>query len=334
LNRSDADCVYDVLHACLEKRAVTCAQDELSLGGGTRPAETVVNPLFDERTGDIFRIIGHHRFLSGMPRAIPSAMPLRPLAYARVASIQDELRRRMASELHDSTCQHLIAASLGLMRIRAIPSIPGDLKQICDEVDSSIDKALGEIRAFSYLRHPQDLTFDGLKATVEDYARGFATRTGLHVTAKIAPDVDKLPHEAQAMLLRVVQEALTNVFRHAQATEAAIVFEMVGKQCRLTISDNGRGMPEYLLPTGTKLMRLGVGIPSMRARLQKFGGRLEIDSSQNVRDCGTVLRATFEHALASGKQNRRKAIAAAARRLTRSEITGRRADDIRAPSSK
>src|SRR5262245_45648837 len=132
-----------------------------------------------------------------------------------LVSIQENIQQRIASDLHDSTCQHLVAASLCVMRIRASLSDQVAAERLCDEVDASINAALREIRAFAYLLHPQNLTIDGLKATIEHYAEGIAERTSLRVSTGISCEVDRLPYEHQRSLLRVIQEALTNVFRHA-----------------------------------------------------------------------------------------------------------------------
>jgi two-component system, NarL family, sensor kinase len=223
-----------------------------------------------------------------------------------LASIQDQIQQRVASDLHDSTCQHLIAASLGLMRIRRSLGDAVGIERLCDEIDASIDEALREIRAFAYLLHPQDLTIDGLKATIEHYAEGFAARTSLQVGTRIVSDVDRLPYAKQRALLRVVQEALTNVFRHAKATEVQIVLESTDGHFRLMISDDGRGMPVQQSRSGLRAILPGVGIPAMRARLRQIGGTLEISSGPQTRRGGTVLCAVLPHDLAARKRNRRK----------------------------
>jgi signal transduction histidine kinase len=219
-------------------------------------------------------------------------------------SIQEGIQQRIASDLHDSTCQHLIAASLGLMRVRASLGGSGS-ERLCDDIEASIDAALREIRAFAYLLHPQNLRAEGLKATIEQYAEGFASRTSLRVSHTVSPDVDRLSYETQRSLLRVVQEALANVFRHAKATEVEIVLDGTNSHFRLTVSDNGRG-----LPTGGKTGSIGVGIPAMRARLEQIGGTLDIESDPARQSAGTILRAVFPHRLAI-KRGRRKPVTAA-----------------------
>jgi two-component system NarL family sensor kinase len=227
-----------------------------------------------------------------------------------LVSIQENIQQRIASDLHDSTCQHLIAASLGLMRLRTSLGDAIAAERLCGEIDASIDEALREIRAFVYLLHPQNLTIDGLKATIEHYAEGFAARTALRVTARIVPDVDQLPYEKQRSLLRVIQEALTNVFRHAKATEVGIVIDATGSDFRLMISDNGRGLPVNYAKAGREAIPLGVGIPAMRARLQEIGGTFDIRSGPATRDSGTTLCAVFPLDPATRRRSRRRATAA------------------------
>jgi signal transduction histidine kinase len=219
---------------------------------------------------------------------------------AKLISIQQDIQQRIASDLHDSTCQHLIAASLGVMRVRAALGDQANAERLCDEIDASIDQALKEIRAFAYLLHPQNPTADGLKATIEQYARGFAARTSLKVVTEIAPEVDQLSYKKQRSLLRIVQEALTNVFRHAKATRVGVAIDVTESHFRLFVRDNGRGIAALHAEAGAGEASLGVGIPAMRARLHQLGGALEIRSTL-ARGSGTTLCAVFPHHL-TGKQ--------------------------------
>src|SRR6201999_680791 len=101
-------------------------------------------------------------------------------------ALREELHRRVASELHDSTCQHLIAASLGVMQVRNALKDPLKAEAHCEQVDISINLALKELRSLTYLLHPQHLFEGGLKATIEQYAEGFAIRTSLVVEVSIS----------------------------------------------------------------------------------------------------------------------------------------------------
>ena len=223
---------------------------------------------------------------------------------AKLLSIQQDMQQRIASDLHDSTCQHLVAASLTVMRIRTALQNPADAERLCNDLDGSIDQALKEIRAFAYLLHPQDLTEDGLKATVEHYVRGFAARTSLKVTTEITPEVDRLPYNKQRSLFRVIQEALTNVFRHAKATEVGVAIKATGKEFRLRVRDNGRGMPAGHARHGGNAPPPGVGIPAMRVRLTQLGGTLAIRSAV-ARHSGTTLCAVIPRHLANKQRDRK-----------------------------
>jgi two-component system sensor histidine kinase UhpB len=219
---------------------------------------------------------------------------------AQLLSLQEGVQQRIASDLHDSTCQHLIAASLNIMRMRCAINDTGNAdtaERLCDDVDASIDQALREIRAFTYLLHPQNLLTDGLKITIEQFVDGFSARTSLKVDLEIAPEVDGLSYEGQRSVLRVIQEALMNVFRHAKATEVKIALEAMGTHFKLRISDNGCGMLIGRARSGPKAMSFGVGIPAMRARLQQMGGALEIRPSSARERRGTTLCAVIPHSL-------------------------------------
>ena len=226
---------------------------------------------------------------------------------AKLLSIQHNIQQRIASDLHDSTCQHLIAASLTVMRIRAALHNRDHAERLCNDLDASIDQALKEIRAFAYLLHPQNLTQEGLKATVENYARGFAARTSLKVTTEITPEVDRLAYNKQRSLLRIIQEALMNVFRHAKATEVGVAIKATGSEFRLRVRDNGRGMPGDRARCGTGEPSLGVGIPAMRVRLQQLGGTLVIRSPL-ARRSGTTLCAVIPRHLANKQRGQRKGL--------------------------
>ncbi len=215
----------------------------------------------------------------------------------RLLSLQEEVHQRIASDLHDSTCQHLIAASLNMMRVRRALCDGDDAEKLCDDIDQSINQALNEIRAFTYLLHPQNLLRDGLKATIEQFVDGFSARTSLRTSLEIACEVDKLSYDRQRTVLRIIQEALTNVFRHAKATQVKVSITATPTHFRLRVSDDGRGMPIGQARSGPKAILAGVGIPAMRARLQQIGGVLEIHSSSTQERRGTTLCAVIPHAL-------------------------------------
>jgi two-component system NarL family sensor kinase len=297
----DAKSICSSCDACLAEGAPVRYQHRLALGGHRRNFETTVAPVRDPESGTIVRLVGSHRAMKeGMTRDADQRTATRRATAnlgARLLSFQEEVQQRIASDLHDSTCQHLIAASLNVMRMRRAMNDIGIAETICDDIDASIDQALREIRAFTYLLHPKNLLADGLKVTIERFVDGFSARTSLKTNFEIAPEVDKLSYERQRSVLRVIQEALTNVFRHAKATQVKIILESTDTHFMLRISDNGRGMPNSQARSGPKAISFGVGIPAMRARLRQMGGSLEIQSSSAMECRGTTLYAVFPYSL-------------------------------------
>jgi signal transduction histidine kinase len=208
---------------------------------------------------------------------------LRELAIS-VVRAQDEERRRIARDLHDSTGQNLIAATLLLGRIE--DALPVSAKPIVGQVEEALQQSIREVRTVSYLLHPPLLDEMGLGPALRGYVDGYMERSGLAVDLDIAPDIDRLPPDTELAVFRVVQEALTNVSRHAQSLTAGIRLARKkgsdGQTIVLTIEDAGRGMPAInnvralIGKLGSR--GAGVGLASMRERLHQIGGRLEIDS--------------------------------------------------------
>jgi PAS domain S-box-containing protein len=227
--------------------------------------------------------------VTGVSKIARDISARKKVEHERLLALQDEERRRIANELHDSTAQHLVAMSLNLMRLRADTAVKAETLDILDEIDGSLEEAIKELGAFTYLLHPPDLQTEGLSATLGRYVEGFGRRTGLKITLRSCRSVDHLSLPLQQTLLRIVQEALTNVYRHASATCVSVNFRCVGKRLRLVISDDGKGTDETSGRKNAKQFRLGVGIPGMIARMQQVGGHLDIRSGPN----GTAVHATM-----------------------------------------
>jgi two-component system, NarL family, sensor kinase len=308
-NKNVADCISDedakavctAFGACLAEGKPVRYQHRLALGGRLRKFETMVAPVRDPESGSIIRLVGSHLVMkegaAGDAGEKASARQAAANLDVRLLSLQEEVHQRIASDLHDSTCQHLIAATLNVMRMKRALNDVGSAERLCDDIDASINQALKEIRSFTYLLHPQNLHDDGLKTTIEQFVDGFSARTSLQTNLEIASEVDELSYERQRAVLRVIQEALMNVFRHAKATQVKVEIKATYTHLRLRISDNGRGMPIGRARSGSKSISSGVGIPAMRARLQQMGGALEIRSSSAPERRGTTLYAAIPHAL-------------------------------------
>jgi signal transduction histidine kinase len=220
---------------------------------------------------------------------------MRELA-ASVVRAQDEERRRIARDLHDSTGQNLIAATLLLGRIEAV--LPAAAKPILQKLEEVLQQSIREVRTVSYLLHPPLLDEAGLGPALRCYVDGYIERSGLAVDLEVGPDVERLPPDAELVLFRLVQEALTNVSRHSQSPIARIRLAREkasdGQTIVLTIEDAGRGMPAIgnrraLIGRTIRSRSAGVGLASMRERLHQIDGRLEIDSAVGR----TIVRAVI-----------------------------------------
>jgi signal transduction histidine kinase len=195
------------------------------------------------------------------------------LTAQQLLTARDEERQRIALELHDSTSQHLVAIKLSLARLRRLPLDGALVGGVIDDMATSLAEAVKETRVLSYLMNPHGLAQNGLEATLRQFLKGFATRAELEVSLKADAAVDDVPAPLQHAALRIVQEALLNAHRHAQADRVSIELAVEDDQLTVSVADDGRGMSMHEgEPT------LGVGVPGMRARAQQFSGRLAISS--------------------------------------------------------
>ena len=208
----------------------------------------------------------------------------------RLATIQEEERKNIARELHDSTAQHLVAASLTLMSLRPRTALAAKQQKLWNEVEASIDEAAKELRTFSYLMDPPALRAQGLRATLRQYVDGFASRSGIEVQLRSNPEVDRFPLRMQRALFRIVQAALANVFHHASASRVAVQFRWIAGRLHLIISDNGCGLERVRRHGASPTLRHGVGLRGIRARLDDLGGGLRI---VQVRPHGTRIHAAL-----------------------------------------
>lgn len=205
---------------------------------------------------------------------------------------QDEERRRIARELHDSTGQNLVMASLMAERMQSLdPAAAAELKDI-------LHRAINEIRTVSYLLHPPLLDGSGLRMALRAYLDGFSKRTAIKVELDLCPTLRRLSSDIELVLFRVIQEALTNIWRHSGSGTARIQLARQASgglpQVTLTIEDAGKGIPNDIrLSTlskdnGRHAAPSGLGLVGMRERLHQIGGRLEINSVTGK----TIIRAT------------------------------------------
>jgi signal transduction histidine kinase len=200
---------------------------------------------------------------------------------ASLLRAQDEEQRRIARELHDSTGQNLAAGMLLVGRMQDL--VPAAVEPLLRQLEDVLQRSIREVRTASYLLHPPLLDEAGLTTALRVYVDGFVERSEIAVDLDAAQDLGRLPAEVELALFRVVQGALSNVSRHANSPTAQIRLARVwagGRpNVRLTVEDAGRGMSQRRardLADGKA--REGVGLASMRERLQQIGGRLTIES--------------------------------------------------------
>ena len=208
--------------------------------------------------------------------------------HERALALQDEERRRIANELHE-----LDRTAFGGNR----PQLDED-KRGCsgDQITRYPRRNRGITRGsrkgtprLHLSPAPTGAAKGGIvRRRSDDTLMGSGTRTGLKITLKSCRRVDQLSLQLQQTLLRIVQEALTNVYRHASATHVSVNFRYQGKRLRLVISDDGQGTGQTSGHQHRKPSRLGIGIPGMMARMQQVGGNLDIHSGPN----GTAVHAT------------------------------------------
>jgi len=216
---------------------------------------------------------------------------------AYLMTLQDEERRRIARELHDSTGQKLAAAKLQLDSLVKSGNIKS-YEKIVAEAAQWIDECFQEVRTLSQLLHPPLLDEAGLISATRWMVDGFSERANIRVELKITGEIGRLPQPVELALFRVVQESLSNIRRHSGATKAQIKLARNDGAVRLEINDNGKGIPSQLLAKSGRVSQVvGVGILGMRERLAQLGGNLDIDSSQ----AGTKVKVSVPLAAAAAR---------------------------------
>jgi PAS domain S-box-containing protein len=197
----------------------------------------------------------------------------------RLLQLQDEERRRIARDLHDTTGQKVAALSMSLDRVaRLLDTRKPERKEALDESRDIVRMIGEEIRTLSYLLHPPLLDESGLGSAIRWYAEGFQKRSGIHLNVNISPDLGRLSTEVEMALFRVVQESLTNVHRYSGSPDAEISVVGTPDAIKLEVIDHGKGIEAGTVRVKVEgIAALGVGIPGMRERLRQLGGQLEVD---------------------------------------------------------
>jgi PAS domain S-box-containing protein len=207
----------------------------------------------------------------------------------RLLRSQDEERRHIARELHDSVGQTLtvLDINLELFMQEAGYKSSEDASKI-EEIQKTVQQLHREIRTTSYLLHPPLLDESGLYSAISWYLQGLRERSGMEVQLDISKEFGRLPRDMELVIFRLVQECLTNIHRHSESETASIRIARESNQIALDIRDQGKGMSPARLAE-IQSGRSGVGIGGMRERLRQFEGTMNIESDSS----GTRVFATI-----------------------------------------
>ncbi len=195
---------------------------------------------------------------------------------SRLLRVQDEERRRIARDLHDSTGQvlALLGMNLSALEKQSSPEIGAALSENLEMVN----QVSGELRTLSYLLHPPLLDEMGLISALRWFAEGFEQRSGIQVNLDLDSAFGRVSRDLETAIFRVVQESLTNIHRHADSATATIGLKQSSGKVHLQIEDQGKGIPPEKLSEITSTGLPGVGLRGMRERIEYFKGEFVITS--------------------------------------------------------
>ena len=218
------------------------------------------------------------RLLTELRERMQAEQVVRRLS-GRLMKVQDDERRRIARELHDSLGQLLTTLKMNLDHMNSHPPSPDGLRQLVDTCASLAQQGIDETRTLSYLLHPPLLDEFGFTSAAKWYVEGFVKRSKIDVQLEIPGDLGRMPDEIELALFRVLQESLTNIHRHSGSATAEIRVERTPGLVSLRVTDHGKGISAELLEKFRRTRAgMGVGLGGMRERVDELGGTLELQS--------------------------------------------------------
>ena len=206
----------------------------------------------------------------------------------RLVQTQDEERRRIARDLHDSAGQIIAVLGMNLTSITQRVGRNAEIGKVIEESHDLVHQLSKEIRTLSYLLHPPLLDENGLSGAIHLYIQGLMERSGLKIEFITPQDFGRLPDDMEVAIFRIVQECLTNIHRHSGSKTATIRLSRNVESVFLEIADEGIGIPEEKL-VAIRTQRSGVGISGMRERVRHLTGVMTIQANAN----GTKISVTF-----------------------------------------
>ena len=263
-----------------------------------RTSNEELDQKIQERTSEL---VGANQSLqSEIAKRIQTEEMLRKLS-GRVLTLQDEERRRLGRELHDSAGQLLAALHINLGIIAQWTK--GDPRTAAKVADTTAlaDQAIAEIRTLSYLLHPPMLDETGLASAADWYVRGFSERSKIAVKLEVDPGLRRFPRDVEIAIFRIVQECLVNIHRHSGGRTAHISLKSTAAGVALTVRDKGRGIArETLDKLESGARHIGVGIGGMRERARQLGGSLQIRGANP----GTLIEVNLPVSKSTGEERK------------------------------
>lgn len=276
-----------VMHAAMNKQMNSTYDEEYRIVRPDGTVRWIHDRAFPIRNADnrIYRIAGIAEDIT--PRK-EFEETLRKLS-GRLLQLQDEERRHIARELHDSTAQNLsgLTMYLGAIKNSGVPLDTQAQKNLGKALELA-KECLRELRTMSYLLHPPLLDDQGLPSALRWLVDGFMQRSELHVDLEVPSDLQRLPRDIETALFRIVQESLSNVHRHAGSSTAQIRLSADSSAVHLEVQDTGCGFV-IAKDDDHNVLTLGIGITGMRERVRQLGGRMKIDSGRQ----GTTVQVTL-----------------------------------------
>ena len=216
------------------------------------------------------------------PEGNPATHEIPSSVATALLEIHEYERRRIGQELHDSAGQLLVALQLSVARLRAIDA-NCEHDGLINEIQDTVRQIDREMRTLAFLHHPAEIGDRSLLEALGGLAQGFGRRTGIRTSFRCVGNFATLPEPISVDILRIAQEALVNVHRHSRATAAKVVLRIDRDRLRLTVSDNGIGMP-----SGSPDVP-GVGLLGMRHRMEMHGGNFHVTKLRHgTKVCATV----------------------------------------------
>jgi signal transduction histidine kinase len=226
--------------------------------------------------------------LKNVQNSTSTAQAVRQLN-ARLLSMQDDERRRIAREMHDGAGQTLAALAMNLRKLQESMEPNSKQAQLVSDTHLLLQDVTKELRTISHLLHPPLLDEVGLPVALQSYVYGFAKRSGIDTTLELTPNFGRLPFELEITIFRVVQECLINVHRHSGSATAEVRLTRSERHVRLEVQDQGKGIAVETRLGLLTFGPMGVGLRGIRERVSQIGGVLEIRSDA----FGTVVTAVL-----------------------------------------